>query len=710
MKSSFAYCVALIAFASIPNTLIAQARDSSAERWAVDDLLLWQDARTFQLSPDGRRVAWIATGMSKTKGRMTSNLFVTPVTGGATIEMTRGDYTVSAVRWSPDGTRIAFLSSRPLPEKSGGSPHVASTQLWMFDAQGGEPWPVTTLDRTIDSFEWTGTNTMMFSLPVEPSAYEIAARARKDDSRVIDDSVNEAAVRLYSLDLRSLRVRQITDNADWIQDFAVSPDGKTVVSVHERSLSEGYDQHIPSITRLTNLSEGSSRVIFDGRRIIPSDITWARDGTGFYFTTDTTTSTRYRTATIAVLDFYDLASGKTIPVDHSWPRGVVGNLRATPDGIIATLGDGVFVRPARYTRKRGTNDWTRAFLTGARADHAFDMDVSADGRRIAYRYTRANLPPQLYGARLDGARIVADTQFTRLNPSLANKPQPRVEIVHWKGARGEEVEGILTYPLQYVEGQRSPLVLTIHGGPALADLDEWKQTWSYPRIPLNQKGAFTLQVNYHGSSRYGLAWVESICCGKIYDLETPDLERGIAFLAARGLVDSTRLGTLGHSYGAILSTQLTTIDQRFRAASAAAGDVEWFSDWGGVSFGASYDNYYFGASPWEDPELYVKKSPVFRLKDVRTPTIIYHGSEDRQVPPGQGWTYFRALQQLGQVPVRYVIFPGEPHSLRQYVHQRRKVDEDMEWFDRYLFNVTDGSKVNASAGPTGSLPRASEPR
>jgi dipeptidyl aminopeptidase/acylaminoacyl peptidase len=242
-----------------------------------------------------------------------------------------------------------------------------------------------------------------------------------------------------------------------------------------------------------------------------------------------------------------------------------------------------------------------------------------------------------------------------------------------------------------VAGQRYPLVLTIHGGPALSDLDEWKQTWSYPRLLLNQKGAFTLQVNYHGSSGYGLHWIESICCGNIYDLETPDLERGVDYMIARGLADSTRLGTLGHSYGAILTAQLTTVDRRFKAASAAAGDVEWFSDWGNVSFGASYDNYYFGASPWEDPELYVKKSPVFRFQNVRTPTIIYQGTDDRQVPPGEGWTYFRALQQLGNAPVRFVIFPGEGHSPSKYVHQRRKVDEDMAWFDRYLFGVPDSS-------------------
>ena len=280
--------------------------------------------------------------------------------------------------------------------------------------------------------------------------------------------------------------------------------------------------------------------------------------------------------------------------------------------------------------------------------------------------------------------------------------------MRWKGAKDEEVEGLLYYPLDYQEGQRRPLVLSIHGGPMVANGDCWHQDWRCPKLLLAQKGAFVLEVNYHGSSGSGLAWLESICCGSYYDLERVDLENGVDYLIGRGLVDPEKLGLTGWSNGAILATELVTRSGRYKAASTGAGVVEYISDWGGSEFGPTFDSYYFGKAPDEDPALYVRKSPLFRLKDVTTPTILYAGTGDRVVLPGQSWSHFRGLQQLGRTPVRLVLFPGEPHVLGKYVHQKRKIEEDLAWFDTYLFRtpptdpaIKEGSPLEAALARRG---------
>ena len=238
-------------------------------------------------------------------------------------------------------------------------------------------------------------------------------------------------------------------------------------------------------------------------------------------------------------------------------------------------------------------------------------------------------------------------------------------------------------------GKKYPVITAIHGGPAGSDKDFWENNWAYPLQLLTQRGAFVLQVNYHGSNNYGLKWVESICCGKYYDLETPDINAGVDYLIERGLVDADKVATLGWSNGSILSTSLlVTYPDRYKVASVGAGDVEWISDWGNVIFGDSFDSYYFGKAPMEDPELYIKKSPFFKMDKVKAPVLIFHGTADNNVPPAQSWSYFRALQYYGKVPVKFVVFPGEPHGPRKLTHQMRKVDEEMAWFDKYFFKTT----------------------
>jgi dipeptidyl aminopeptidase/acylaminoacyl peptidase len=677
-----ALTLAPFAARSAPAQPESASRTEEESEWTVDDILFYESAGQYRISPDGRWLVWVKAVMSKEKGRRVSNLYLSSLIDDTEIQLTRGDYSHSQPRWSPDGQLISFTSTRPLPKKEG---DAASSQLWLMNPTGGEPWPLTSFTRGIRSYEWKDRDTILFIAQEDPSLYERETKKRKDTSRVVEDAEHEPPVRLFALSVKDRKVVRLTRNGDRIQSFALSPDGSKVVAVHQRSLSWNYDQRVPPVTYLWDLKTGERERIFDGSRIIPSNVQWAKDGRGFYLLNDSTTHPRYREATINVIMYYDLSRGEASLVNLEWERGAGFDYAVTTDGFVALLEDGVRLKPARFARRGET--WRRSWIEGRHAANIFGFELSDDGRTLVYSHSTASTPAQLYRARLRGSRIRDEVQLTHLNPGYEKKPKPRVEVVHWIGARNEEVEGLLYYPLDYEEGERYPLVLSIHGGPAGADRDAWSMSWSRPIVLLNQKGAFVLKANYHGSSSYGLDWVESICCGNYYKLEIPDLENGVDYLIERGLVDPNKLGTMGWSNGAILSIELTTRNPRYKAASTGAGDVEWISDWANVDFGMAFDDYYFGANPYENPQRYIELSPFFRMKDVKTPTIIYFGTEDRNVPTDQGWSHFRALQQIGQVPVRFILFPGEAHGIRKLAHQRRKVEEDLAWFDKYLFGT-----------------------
>ncbi|MGC2849980.1 MAG: prolyl oligopeptidase family serine peptidase [Candidatus Acidiferrum sp.] len=661
---------------------------SKISPWKPEDVIYAETINDFSISPDAGSVLWIKGEGDKEKDERVSNLFLTSVKEPRTVQLTRGAYTVSQAEWSPDGEWIAFLSSRPRP---GAKPETAGTQIWLINAHGGEPYCLTELTRAPQRVQWLDKDTVIFSAEEDPSAYEQAQKKKKDDSEVVDDAEHRAPVRLFKIVVKDKKITRLTTNTDWIQDWKASKDGKYVAAVHTRSLHYTFDQKVPPVTFLHNLADGSEKQIFTEGRIYPNVLSWAPDNSGFYATASFSDDPKFLTATIQLVYFYDLASGKVIPVPLKWENGAGHDLQATRDGFITLLAAGAYFNVGRYTREKTGDTWGWKFSTlkGEDSRNIQFFDVSEGGKTMVFRSSTASRMPQLFRAQLNEDALVEPRQLTKLNESLVtSRDFAKSEVIRWKGSNGEEVEGILRYPTNYDPAKKYPVITAIHGGPSGEDLDAWSDRWGYPYQLLTQRGTFVLSPNYHGSANYGLKWVESICCGNYYDLETPDINAGVDYLIQKGLVDPDKVATMGWSNGSILSTSLiTSYPSRYKVASVGAGDVEWISDWGNVVFGDSFDSYYFGKAPMQDPELYIRKSPFFRLDKVQAPVLIFHGTADTNVPTSQSWSYFRALQYYGKVPVKFVVFPGEPHGPQKLTHQMRKVEEEIAWFDEYFFKT-----------------------
>jgi dipeptidyl aminopeptidase/acylaminoacyl peptidase len=681
------FAAAALAFA---HSLCADENKTPAKTspWKPEDIIYGESVGTFRISPNGQWVAWTKSFGDKEKDGLASNLYLSSLLSDAEIQLTRGSDTVSGVSWSPDSEWIAFLSSKARPQAK---PDTAGTQIWLINAHGGEAYALTELARAPQRVDWLDKETLIFSAQEDATAYEQAEKKRKDDSEVVDDADHEPPVRLFKISVKEKKITRLTTNTDWIHNWSLSKDGKYVAAIHAKSLHYTFDQKVPPATILHNLSDGTEKAIFTEGRVRPFGFEWTPNSDGFYAWAPFSNDSRFLTASILLLYFYDVTSGKSMPLPLDWENGIGSDLAATTDGFVVGLAAGHRFETARYTRSESgqARSWHRASLEGETSPNIMFFEVTPDGKQMVYQYSTSTKMPQLYRAALEGNKLISPRQVTHLNDGLVkSRVFAKAEVIGWKGSNGDEVAGILHYPTNYEAGKKYPVITAIHGGPTGSDKDFWDNNWAYPLQLLTQRGAFVLQVNYHGSNNYGLKWVESICCGKYYDLETPDINAGVDYLIEKGLVDPDRVATLGWSNGSILSTSLlVSYPERYKVASVGAGDVEWISDWGNVIFGDSFDSYYFGKSPLEDPELYVRKSPFFKMDKVKAPVLIFHGTADNNVPPAQSWSYFRALQYYGKVPVKFVIFPGEPHGPRKLTHQMRKVEEEMAWFDKYFFKT-----------------------
>ncbi len=272
-----------------------QAPTSAPGRWTVDDLVMAESAGGAQISPDSRHVVWVKSVADKEKNERVSNLVLSSLTEKREIELTRGTDSSSGPKWSPDGQLIAFVSARPAPKAKPGEP--AKPQLWLINPFGGEPWQLTTFARGVTNFEWADPDTIIFSAQEDPSLYENEIKEKKDTSILVEDEEHAPPVRLFKLSVKSKKVTRLTDNADRIQSFSVSPGGAKAVTVHDRSLRFVYDQKVKPVVFLYDLSSGERRQLFEDRRFNIGRVRWARDGRGFYAASELSSHPEYLSAT-----------------------------------------------------------------------------------------------------------------------------------------------------------------------------------------------------------------------------------------------------------------------------------------------------------------------------------------------------------------------------------------------------------------------------
>jgi dipeptidyl aminopeptidase/acylaminoacyl peptidase len=662
LRTIVAVVIASAFAAGLPGAASARQGAPAPKPMSLIDLANLQRIVGYQLSPDGRTLVYGLSVTDWKSGRLTYHLWRQDASGGAPTQLTFSPGDAPIIQWSPDGKTILF---------------VRDGQFWLISADGGEPRALTKHPTTPSAPSWSPDGTAVYFVAADPPTADDRERVRlRDDVVAVDETFRHR--QLWKIVVSTGAETQITSGESSVKTYSLSADGKRM-AVQRAPSPNDMDAYRGEVWVMDTTGENAR--VLTSNSIEEKSLDISPDGTQVLFTADTNERFEfyYPTNLFVVSTTGSGAPRLAAPdVTSSFDQAVWA-----PDGksIFASVNMGVHTELFRVDvasrRAHQLTDGTHFIPPGWSAVRGagkivFQVDEPA-------RWGDVWTMP-MTGDRPTPARVTR--QFDDLERTFAI---PRQEKAEWKGADGVAVEGVLSYPAGYREGQRYPLVVQLHGGPMESDkfgIGAGSMLFYGP--VLTGKGYFVLRPNYRGSAGYGAAFVRDVNDGYFHQM-VPDVMRGVDALIARGLVDQDRLVLTGWSAGGTLVDKLVTMTDRFKVASSGAGISNWVSLYGQTD-STSYRRTWFGGTPWRKDapfELFWSNSPISDVSNVKTPTLFFAGEADTRVPKEQSLEMFRALRSLN-VPTQLLVAPSEGHDWRQLPHLLRKANLELEWFEKYV--------------------------
>ncbi|MGA8143283.1 MAG: S9 family peptidase [Candidatus Acidiferrales bacterium] len=675
-----------IAIAMLVTAVGASAQGQQKRAITFKDLTAMHRLSGPQISPDGKWIAYEVGTPNVEANRVAHDIWLIPAAGGEARQITRGG-SDTRPRWSPNGKRLAFLSSRD-----------GEQQIYWITLDGGDANRLTSLSGGADNELWSPDGKWIaFVSSVFPDCKDEACNtsrvAQREKSKVkarIYESLlyrhwngwwNGTRNHLFVIPAGGGAARDLTPGAEYdVPPFnlgdpdaiAFSPDSAeicfTANTDKDAALSTNGDLFTVPIAGGDAPKRITTNTANDWGPQYSADGKWiayrAQTRPGWE-------SDRWR------LMLYDRAKGSSINLTEGVDRSIDSFAWSVDSKTIYFATEEKSEMPVFSIATSEGSTPKPVLADGFNAE----MEVSSDGRTLVFTRTSLTMPAEVFSTDADGKSM---RQVTHQNDALVSQLDlAPIEPFWFAGAGKTQVEGLMVKPANFDASKKYPMLLLIHGGPQQAWTDAWGYRWNQQMMAA--PGYVVVMVNPRGSPGYGEKFEAEVSRdwgGKVYE----DIMKGVdAAIAKYPFIDGTRIAAAGGSFGGYMVDWIATHSGRFRCLISHAGsyDLEsmygateelWFMDWE------------LGGTPWSKPELYKKWSPsdfASALGKYKTPTLVIGGELDFRIPYTQDLELFTALQRQG-VPSKLMIFPDEGHWVLKPQNSELWYKTFLDWLGKYL--------------------------
>jgi len=658
MRTSSFSMLILLLFVVATNSLSAQTDKSVV---VIDDHFAQKSVGSPAISPDGNWIAFTVREQDIENKKTETRIWMVQATGGEPIPLTQKGTSAGNPQWSPDGKYISFAASR----------NGSKNQVWVLDRRGGEAQQLTHIEQGISGYSWSpdGSRLLLTIRDKDPDETEGPRPFVIDRLQFKQDYVgylNRLRTHIYVYTLGDSNAVQLT-HGDYDHSGAVwSPDGNNIAFVSNRTdePDSNFNTDIWVVSANSGEKEGGLKQITrnPGGDTSP---TWSPDGKSIaYVTSIEPEKIWYATSHLAI----------TASDGSGEPRLLTRNIdRNVSDPDFSDDGRTIYFT----VEDQGEQQLASIRTDGSRFTRLIQNDVSVynyDHRNgfFAVQMGTFSAPAEIYSFNRGVTKPLTSVNSAYLG---------RVEVATFEEIRfpskdGTEIHGFLVKPVGYEQGKSYPTLLWIHGGPVA----QYDHSYSFTAQLFAANGYAVLMINPRGSSGYGQAFSEILFAdwgNKDYE----DVMAAVDYAIERGVADPERLGVGGWSYGGILTNYVITKTDRFKGAISGASETLMRSNYG-------HDHYqrHWEAElglPWETPENWERISPFNDVAKVTTPTLWIGGAADWNVPIIGSEQMYQAMKRLGRETM-LVVYPGEHHGISDMSFIKDRYERYLAWFGTYV--------------------------